>query len=174
MAGAGGLPLVERGDVTPPFSPGEEAAIRLLPAPAPPRGMDSVTVQAFFFSAILESRRRGDQTGQVQGCKKLCPNCRGRMWPTFLGLFANAAQRRGVRTEMLAEQARIQPSPSLPPQSISDVSFQPRWTGISHSRAKGDSTLQTLIRVGSLIGYCPLQQNSAFPELRKLSMDKFP
>lgn len=113
MAGAGGLPLVERGDVTPHFSPEEEAAIRLLPAPAPPRGMDSVTVQAFFFSAILESRRRGDQTGQVQGCKKLCPNCRGRMWPTFLGLFANVAQRRGVRTEMLAEHARIR-SPVLP------------------------------------------------------------
>ena len=75
--------------------------------------MDSVTVQAFFFSAILESRRRGDQTGQVQGCKKLCPNCRGRMWPTFLGLFANVAQRRGVRTEMLAEHARIR-SPVLP------------------------------------------------------------
>ena len=174
MAGADGLLLVERGDVTTRFSPEEAAAIRLLPTPAPPRGMDSVTLRAFLFSAILESRRRGDQTGQVQGCKKLCPNCRGRMWPTFLGLFANVAQRRGVRTAMLAERAHIR-SPVLPSRHRYFWCILPTQMDMHFTlQGEKDPTLQTLIRVGSLIGYCPLQQNSAFPELRKLSMDKFP
>lgn len=45
--------------------------IRLLLTPAPPWGMESVTLQDFLFSDIFDSRRRVDQAGQIKDWKSI-------------------------------------------------------------------------------------------------------
>ena len=174
MAGAGSLPPVERGDVTACFSP-EEGADDQVASPSCPTLRNRLSDTAgLSLLCYLGVQAPWWPNGSGAGLQKHCPNCQGRMWPTFLGLFANVAQRIGVKAAMLAERAHIR-SPVLPSCHRDFWCILPTQMDV-HFTLQGERGpyIPNSTRVGSLIEYCLLQQNSAVPELRKPSMDKFP